>query len=104
MNGTITAKEILTLEEAAELLDISKKALREAATRGEVPARKIARQWRFSRFALHRWLSRAENAHPYLRHAGALADNPLWEEVQATLESERKTQRSSYEKPLAAHR
>jgi excisionase family DNA binding protein len=87
-------KEILTLEEAAELLEISPRALREAAARGEVPARKVANRWRFSRFALHRWLSGLEKAHPYLSHAGALADNPLWEEVQGAIAQARRAQRS----------
>lgn len=87
-----TRKEILTLEETAEFLGISPKALREAAARGEVPGCKIARRWRFSRFALHQWLS-GSGAHRYLRHAGVLAENPLWENVQAAIETERQTQR-----------
>jgi len=84
-------KEVLTLEEAAELLGISPRALREAAARGEVPGRKVANRWRFSRFALHRWLSGP--VHPYLSHAGALADNPLWEEVQEAIAQARRAQR-----------
>lgn len=87
------SKEILTLEEAAELLEISPRALREAAACGEVPAQKVARQWRFSRFALHQWLSREQPVNPYLHHAGALASNPLWAEVQAAIEDERVAQR-----------
>jgi len=86
------SKEILTLDEAAELLSISPRSLREAAARGEVPAQKLARQWRFSRFALHQWLS-GEGTHPFLKHAGAMADNPLWDEVQAAIEAERADQR-----------
>jgi excisionase family DNA binding protein len=88
-------KEILTLEEAAELLEISPRALREATARGEVPGRKVANRWRFSRFALHRWLSgpEPEKIHPYLRHAGALAGNPLWEEVQEAIAQARQAQR-----------
>ena len=92
----VKEKEVLTLEEAAELLGISPRALREAAARGEVPARKIANRWRFSRFALHRWLGgfEPEKAPTYLRHAGALADNPLWEEVQEAIQQARRAQRS----------
>lgn len=95
-------KEILTLEEAAELLDVSRRALREAAARGEVPGCKIARRWRFSRVALHQWLSDTEKAHPYLRHAGALADNPLWEEVQAAIVREREAGRPRARKRKSA--
>jgi excisionase family DNA binding protein len=45
-------KEVLNAEEAAELLDVSVWTIREAAHRGELPARKIGRAWRFSRQAL----------------------------------------------------
>jgi len=86
-------KEILNLSEAAELLRISRRALRKAAARGEIPGRLIARKWRFSRFALHQWLNQQQN--PYLKHAGALADNPLWNDVMAHIEAERKRQREA---------
>ncbi|HED03694.1 MAG TPA: DNA-binding protein [Candidatus Fraserbacteria bacterium] len=88
------SKEILTLEEAAALLEVSPRALREAAARGEVPAQKVARRWRFSRFALHRWLA-GGTANPYIEHAGALAENPLWDEVQAAIAEERAAQRKA---------
>ena len=84
-------KEILDLKEAAELLEMSPHALREAAARGEVPGRRIAKQWRFSRFALHQWLSGQEN--PYKKHVGALQDNPLWSEVMQAIQKERERQR-----------
>lgn len=84
-------KEILDLKEAAELLKMSPRALREAAAYGKVPGRRIARRWRFSRFALHLWLSGPEN--PYKKHVGALADNPLWAEVMQTIQGERQRQR-----------
>ncbi len=94
------SKEILTLEEAAKLLEISPRALREAATRGEVPAQKIACQWRFSRFALHQWLS-GKIVNPYLHHTGVLASNPLWDEVQAAVEDERTAQRRASSQRVA---
>ena len=89
--GVLMMKEILDLKEAAELLKMSPRALREAAERGEVPGRRVAKRWRFSRFALHQWLSGPEN--PYKKHIGALTDNPLWTEVMQTIQGERERQR-----------
>lgn len=48
--------EVLTLEEAAELLRVSTDALRARAEAGEVPARRLGDQWRFRREALLEWL------------------------------------------------
>lgn len=50
------APEVLTPGEAAALLRIEQPQLREAAERGEVPGRRIADEWRFSRDALLNWL------------------------------------------------
>jgi len=85
------SNEILTLKEAAAVLQIPTKLLREAAARGEVPARRIARQWRFSRFALHHWLSggAAPSLETRLRHAGSLAESPFFAEVMASVEANR---------------
>jgi Helix-turn-helix domain len=48
--------EVLTLEQAAVLLQVEPAALRNLAERGDVPAREIAGEWRFSRRAVLRWL------------------------------------------------
>lgn len=47
MNG-----EVLTLEEASELLRLGAGTVRRLAQRGELPGRKLGQQWRFSRQAL----------------------------------------------------
>ncbi|MBI3760967.1 MAG: helix-turn-helix domain-containing protein [Chloroflexi bacterium] len=87
--------EILTLREAAALLQIPSRILREAASKGRVPGRRIAGQWRFSRFALHYWLSggAAPSLETRLRHAGVLADSPLFAEVMAVIEASRSGER-----------
>jgi len=87
--------EILTLKEAAALLQVPTQLLRDAAVKGEIPARRIARQWRFSRFALHHWLSggAAPSLETRLRHAGSLADSPFFMEVMATVEANRAAER-----------
>lgn len=87
-------KEILNLQEAAELFGISSRALRKAVAKGDVPGRKIANQWRFSRFALHHWLSQEEPVKPaLLKWAGVFKDNPLFVEVMENIANERKRQR-----------
>jgi excisionase family DNA binding protein len=59
--------EVMNAEEACIFLRISKWALYDAATRGEVPHQRIGRRLVFSRQALLQWLGC--NASP--RHAGS---------------------------------
>lgn len=49
--------EVLTLEEAAQLLRVDEKTVRDLAARGELPGRKLGRAWRFSRAALLDWVA-----------------------------------------------
>jgi excisionase family DNA binding protein len=51
--------EVLTLEEAAELLRVTPAALRLDAEAGHVPGREVGGEWRFSRAALLAWLAGA---------------------------------------------
>jgi excisionase family DNA binding protein len=51
--------DVLSLDEAAALLKVEPADVREMAEAGEIPARKLGQQWRFSRTALLTWL-RAE--------------------------------------------
>lgn len=54
-------KEILNMEEAAELFGVSIKTFIKLLREEDVPARKIGREWRFSRQALIEWLSRGSS-------------------------------------------
>ena len=51
--------EVLTLEEAAELLRVEERVVERLAARGELPGRKLGREWRFTRAALLEWLGQA---------------------------------------------
>lgn len=51
--------EVLTLAEAAALLRVDEKAVRDLAARGGIPGRRLGREWRFSRRALLAWLGQA---------------------------------------------
>lgn len=50
-------KEILNMDEAAELFNVSIKTFIKLLKEEQVPARKIGREWRFSKQALIQWLS-----------------------------------------------
>jgi excisionase family DNA binding protein len=54
------SEEVLTLDEAAALLRVSQDALLARATAGELPGRRFADEWRFSRSALLAWLLQGE--------------------------------------------
>jgi excisionase family DNA binding protein len=49
--------EVLTLEQAAELLQVEPAIAAELADAGELPGRRIGEDWRFSRSALIAWLA-----------------------------------------------
>jgi excisionase family DNA binding protein len=49
--------DVLTLPQAAELLQVDEEQLLELAEAGSVPGRRIGDQWRFSRPALIDWLA-----------------------------------------------
>lgn len=49
--------DVLTVEQAAELLQLSSKTLKRLAQAGRVPGRRVGNQWRFSRQALMDWLA-----------------------------------------------
>jgi excisionase family DNA binding protein len=48
--------DILTLQQASELLKIDADTLRVLARRGKVPAMKVGRQWRFDEGLLREWV------------------------------------------------
>ncbi|HYB22860.1 MAG TPA: helix-turn-helix domain-containing protein [Solirubrobacteraceae bacterium] len=54
-------EQVLTLEEAAALLRVPVEAVREGASAGELPGRRLAQEWRFSRTALLAWLAAGES-------------------------------------------
>jgi excisionase family DNA binding protein len=49
--------DVLTAKQAAELLQVDAAAVTTMAEAGELPARKVGEQWRFSRPALLDWLA-----------------------------------------------
>lgn len=54
------APEVLTVEEAAKLLRLAPEQVQSAAEAGELPGRRLAGHWRFSRTALLAWIDGSE--------------------------------------------
>lgn len=50
-------EQALTGVEAAGYLQVTRETLYGMAQRGEIPARKVGREWRFSKRALDEWLA-----------------------------------------------
>lgn len=50
------AKEILNMQEVCELLNVSEKTMIKLLKEENIPARKIGREWRFSRTAIIEWI------------------------------------------------
>ena len=57
MLNSIPNNQILTVKEAAEYLKINPQVMERYLRRGEVPARKVGKQWRISKLALDLWLA-----------------------------------------------
>ncbi len=53
--------EIMTLEETAKYLKIGKSTLYKMAREGEIPAVKIANQWRFRKDEIDKWWCEVRN-------------------------------------------
>lgn len=53
----VASPEVLTAEQLADLLQVEAKTVRSLAARGELPGRKLGREWRFSRRAVLDWLA-----------------------------------------------
>ena len=49
-------KAVWTVEDVAAFLDVTPETVRDQARRGLLPARKVGKEWRFSRSAVIAWL------------------------------------------------
>ncbi len=50
--------EIMTMDDLAEYLKISKSTLYKLATEGKLPGQKIGKRWRFHKEAVDEWVKR----------------------------------------------
>lgn len=66
--------EVLTIGEAAVLLKVSESTIYQLSRQGGLPARKVGREWRFSKQALMVWLAnKIENGQSQL---SSMRDTP----------------------------
>jgi len=63
--------EILNIEEAAQLLGVSVKTFNKVLHSENIPARKIGREWKFSRGALIQWVGEGRSMDFYREGAHA---------------------------------
>ena len=49
-------KDVMTIDELAEYLQVSKSSLYKLAQDGRVPGQKVGKHWRFHRAVIDRWL------------------------------------------------
>jgi excisionase family DNA binding protein len=64
-------RDILNIDEAAELLGVSVKTFNKVLHAQNIPARKIGREWKFSRRALIDWVGSGRSQDFYDGHASA---------------------------------
>lgn len=64
-------REILNIEEAAGLLGVSVKTFNKVLHSENIPARKIGREWKFSRAALIEWVGSGRSTEFYREAAEA---------------------------------
>jgi len=63
-------RDILNIEEAAELLGVSVKTFNKVLHSENIPARKIGREWKFSRAALIAWVGDGRSMDFYRETSG----------------------------------
>ncbi|MDG2150495.1 MAG: helix-turn-helix domain-containing protein [Planctomycetota bacterium] len=56
-------REILNIDGAAALLGVSVKTFSKVLRQGDVPGRKVGREWKFSRQALIDWVGKSKSRH-----------------------------------------
>jgi excisionase family DNA binding protein len=64
--------DILTVEEAADLLKIPRSSVYKLAQEGRIPAQKVGRHWRFHRPTLLRWVAGSASLEGKKPDAGSL--------------------------------
>ena len=89
----MSERDILNIDEAAELLGVSIKTFNKVLHHENMPARKIGREWKFSRRALIEWVGSGRSSRFY-REANGRAGEALEER-----DVERPEERGGADKP-----
>ena len=70
MNDNIDSIRLLTLNEAAELLQVSTRTLQRMIHSGQMPALKVGGQWRVREAQLRQWVENREGSAPATERVG----------------------------------
>lgn len=62
IQGTPHNDKWMTVKNVADYLQMSTETIYRLAQRGEIPATKVASQWRFKKERIDEWMKRNENA------------------------------------------
>jgi excisionase family DNA binding protein len=79
------SSNFLTTEEVAAYLKISPETVRNQATQGKLPGRKISDDWRFLKDVIDDWLRSQDTRTIFLQQAGALTDDESLDELLAQI-------------------
>ncbi len=85
----MVAHEVLTLEEVADYLRLSKETVEREAMQGHIPGRRIEDTWRFLKAAIDDWLRSHDSRALLLQQAGALADDGTLPDLLAIVYAQR---------------
>ena len=89
MNGTLVIPEVLTLDEAADYLRLSKETIERQAFQGQIPGRRIEDTWRFLKAAIDDWLRSHDSRMILMQQASALADDETLSQLRANIYADR---------------
>jgi excisionase family DNA binding protein len=64
--------EVLTVEQAAQYLQLNPETVRRAARSGRLPAARVGRRWRFHKTTLEQWLAQGGSDYEKIVDAGLL--------------------------------
>ncbi|MDP6387388.1 MAG: helix-turn-helix domain-containing protein [Planctomycetota bacterium] len=82
--STSSDRDILNIDEAAELLGVSVKTFNKVLHAQALPARKIGREWKFSRRALIEWVGSGTSTEFYRENGdGSSASGRVKQETAA---------------------
>ena len=83
MSNVITRPDVLTLDEVADYLRLSKETIEQQALQGQIPGRRIEDTWRFLKAAIDDWLRSHDGRSILLQQAGALASDETLSQLRA---------------------
>ena len=84
-------RDVLNIDEAAELLGVSVKTFNKVLHTQNIPARKIGREWKFSRAALIAWVGAGRSQDFYTPEGGGDEDHVVQPQPAARAEKARRT-------------